>query len=205
MISRLLYALVAAIAGTLRWRVTDPSGQLASASPQPIILAFWHNRIFLMPWFYRRRWRGDRAVAAMVSASKDGAKLAEVLQRYGTECVHGSSSRRGKEALRQITRLVLKGSDAVITPDGPRGPRYIVQHGVISLAQLTGAPIVPASYILSGKITLNSWDRFMIPLPFARCEIRLGAPITVPRDADESLREHKRLELQSVLQSLSEP
>ena len=81
----------------------------------------------------------------------------------------------------------------------------MVQPGVISLAQLTGAPIVPVTYVLSHKITLKSWDSFMIPLPFARCTVRFGTPIPVPRDAAEAVREAKRIELETALKTLSDP
>jgi lysophospholipid acyltransferase (LPLAT)-like uncharacterized protein len=128
--------------------------------------------------------------------------LVRVLSKFDLVCVRGSTSRRGKEALLELTRYVQDGYDAGITPDGPRGPRYVVQPGVINLAQLTGAPIIPVSYTLSHKITFNSWDSFMVPLPFARCATRTGAPITVPRDADEPLREQKRLELENALNRL---
>ncbi len=202
----ILRAITLFIGWTLRWRFVDPHGQRAAAPGQPILITFWHNRIFLLPVLYRYRWPARRAhrVAVLISASEDGEKLAQVLSRFDMTCVRGSSSRRGREALRELIRQVTQGSDIGITPDGPRGPKYQAQPGVISLAQLTGAPIVPVSYTLSRQITLKTWDAFMIPLPFARCTARFGAPITVPRDADEALRENKRLELESVLKSLSE-
>jgi lysophospholipid acyltransferase (LPLAT)-like uncharacterized protein len=142
-------------------------------------------------------------VAVLVSASKDGEKLARVLSKFDLICVRGSSSRRGKEALREMTNLVNDGYDAGITPDGPRGPKYHCQDGVISLAQITQAPIIPVSYDVSRKITVNSWDNFMVPLPFARATLRIGAPMTVPADASDEQHEQKRLELENVLKSLS--
>jgi lysophospholipid acyltransferase (LPLAT)-like uncharacterized protein len=201
----LVRILISAVALTLRWRQEDPTGQFAAPTPHPMLIAFWHNRIFLLPHLYINRWKSrcPRRIAALVSASTDGDKLAAILEQYGVICVRGSSSRRGREALREMTRLVLDGNDAAITPDGPRGPKYVVQPGVISLAQLTRAPIVPVSYTLSRKIVVNSWDNFMIPLPFARCLVRVGAPIWVPREADEPMRESKRIEVETALQTLS--
>lgn len=205
MIGWLVRILVSAVALTLRWRQEDPTGQFAAPTPHPMLITFWHNRLCLVPHLYTNRWksRRDRRVAALVSVSRDGEKLASVLRQYNAVCVRGSSSRRGREALREMTRLVLDGCDAGITPDGPRGPKYRVQPGVISLAQLTRAPIVPVSYVLSRKIVINSWDNFMIPLPFARCVVRIGAPIWVPREADGPMREQKRVEVETVLQTLS--
>lgn len=205
MIGLLLRFLVSFIGSTLRWTIDDRSGLLKDTPQTAMIFAFWHNRIFLMPFLFRKHWHSRRRdrVAVLVSASKDGEKLVRVLNWFNLICVRGSSSRRGKEALRELTRLVEEGYDAGITPDGPRGPKYKVQDGVISLAQLTQAPIVPVSYLLSRKITFNSWDNFMVPLPFARATVRIGPLLNVPVDADEQLREQKRLELEQVLLNLS--
>jgi lysophospholipid acyltransferase (LPLAT)-like uncharacterized protein len=102
MIGWMLRILVSVIGSTLRWRIEDPSGLLTHTPQRSCIFAFWHNRIFLMPYLFRKHWRSrqrDR-VAVLVSASKDGEKLARVLSKFDLICVRGSSSRRGKEALR---------------------------------------------------------------------------------------------------------
>ncbi|NQU10521.1 lysophospholipid acyltransferase family protein [bacterium] len=199
--------LVTLIGVTLRYRVDDPPGLLARPQSGPLIFAFWHNRIFLMPHLFRKYWRrrGRARVAVLVSRSKDGSLLAGVLAAFRLRCVRGSTSRGGTEALRELTRLVEAGYDVGITPDGPRGPRYAVQPGVVNLAQLTGVPIVPVSYDVSWKYTFHSWDAFQLPLPFGRCRVRVGVPLVVPRDADSALVEHKRLELERDLRSLAEP
>ena len=122
-------------------------------------------------------------LAAMVSASKDGGFLAGILECFNVQPVRGSSSRRGPQALLELTTWAERGYDLAITPDGPRGPCYVVQEGVMSLAQVTGLPIVPVSYHVNWKIRVNSWDRFQIPLPFSRCEMIYAKPIFVPREA----------------------
>lgn len=190
---RFLPFLIKLIGRSLRWRIEDKAG-IVGTNPPPVIFAAWHNRLFLVPYLFHRWWPG-RKVAVMVSASKDGGKLARVLDKFNLICVRGSSSRRGKEALLEITRYVNEGYDAGITPDGPRGPKYQVAEGVASLAQLTGAPIIPISWDVSRKITLNSWDNFMIPLPFSRATLRIGVPVT---------GEDKRLELENTLKAMSE-
>jgi hypothetical protein len=205
MLGSLLRVLVSLIGSTVRWRIEDAGELLANTPQRPCIFAFWHNRIFLMPYLFRKHWhtrRRDR-VAVLVSASRDGEKLARVLEKFNLICVRGSSSRRGKEALRELTRLVEDGYDVGITPDGPRGPKYHCHDGVISLSQLTQAPIIPVSYDLSCKVTVNSWDNFMIPLPFTRATLRIGQPMVVAANADDAQREEKRLELETVLKSLS--
>ena len=206
MSSLVLKILILAIGSSLRWRIEDPNRLLMDRHSKPAIFVMWHNRLFLIPYLFWKYWnifqRGK--VAVMVSTSKDGGYLVRVLERFNLICVRGSSSRRGNAALLEMTRLVEAGADAGITPDGPRGPKYQVADGVISLAQLTGAPIIPISYVLSRKIELNSWDSFMIPLPFGRATLRVGTPVNVSAAAGAEEREHKRLELETILKSLSE-
>jgi lysophospholipid acyltransferase (LPLAT)-like uncharacterized protein len=139
----------------------------------------------------------------MVSASKDGGFLAAILECFGVQPARGSSSRRGPQALRELTSWARRGYDIAITPDGPRGPRYVVQEGVLALAQLTELPVVPISYNLSWKICLNSWDKFQIPLPFSRCEVIFDAPIHIPRSTSETGREKFRQHLERVLKDIS--
>jgi hypothetical protein len=135
----------------------------------------------------------------LVSASKDGALLAAVLGKFGVAQVRGSSSRRGPQALLELTTRGQMGYDLAVTPDGPKGPRYIVQAGVISLAQVTGFPIIAVTCNTYRKISLKSWDGFQIPLPFSRCELYLNKPISVPREATPVRREELRLELEDAL------
>jgi lysophospholipid acyltransferase (LPLAT)-like uncharacterized protein len=147
--------------------------------------------------------RYPRKLAALVSASKDGALLAAVLSRFGVEHVRGSTSRRGPQALLEMTSRAENGYDLAVTPDGPKGPRYVVQQGVIALAQVTQLPIIPVTCNTQWKICLNSWDRFQIPLPLSRCELILRRPILVPRAADEAQREQRRRELEETLRQSS--
>jgi lysophospholipid acyltransferase (LPLAT)-like uncharacterized protein len=170
------------------------------------IYCFWHNRLALCVAIYHRYVRFNNrtaGMAALVSASKDGAFLSAVLEAFDIHAVRGSSSRRGPQALLELTGCAEDGFDLAITPDGPRGPCYMVQEGVMSLAQLTGLPIIPASYNLNWKVQVNSWDRFQIPLPFARCDINVGKPIRVPRDCSDEQRESLRQELERTLREMS--
>jgi hypothetical protein len=170
------------------------------------IYCIWHNRLPLCmkAYFGYAKPRNHTAgLAAMVSASRDGAFLAAILERFHVQPVRGSSSRRGPQALLELTSWAERGFDLAITPDGPRGPRYVVQEGVMSLAQVTGLPILPVSYHLRWKIRLRSWDRLQVPLPFARCELYLGKPVRVPREASEAEREALRQELESAMRAIT--
>jgi lysophospholipid acyltransferase (LPLAT)-like uncharacterized protein len=204
--SALIYGLAHALASTLRFRLDDLSGYFSNVPQEKIIFAIWHNRLSLSLILYRhyvaRRDR-NRHLVAMVSASRDGGMLAAVLERFGVQPVRGSSSRRGPQALREMVSWGKRGHDLAITPDGPRGPCYIVQEGVISTAQLTGLPIVPVTYHLNWKIRAKSWDRFQIPLPFARCEITIGKALRVPRETDAAGREELRKQLEAEMRAIT--
>jgi lysophospholipid acyltransferase (LPLAT)-like uncharacterized protein len=201
----LLYAFIRCVAATLRYRWEDRSEFLKDNPTQPAVVCVWHNRLALCLIAYRhfRRTNPAAKLAAMVSASKDGGFLVAVLECFGVAPVRGSSSRRGSQALLELTGWARKGYDLAITPDGPRGPRYRVQPGVTALAQITGLPIIPCSYNLDWKIQVKSWDRFQIPLPFSRCHVILGRPIHIPHEASDEEREALRLRLEQTLQELS--
>ena len=144
------------------------------------IYCFWHNRLALCVKIYFQFSRAHHTapgVAGLVSASKDGAFLSAIFHHFGVQPVRGSSSRRGAQALIELNSWAQRGYDLAITPDGPRGPRYVLAEGAITLAQITGLPLVPSSHHFNWKFSLNSWDKFKIPLPFARCDIFLGRPL----------------------------
>ena len=203
----LIYRVIRGIVATSRCREEFPEATRALIMGQPVIFCIWHNRLALaLPSYIRaiRRRQPHRRMAAMVSASNDGALVARILELFGAAPVRGSSSRRGSQALREMVTHASQGLDLAITPDGPRGPRYEVQEGVIALSQLTGLPIIPVSYHLSRKLLLKSWDRFQVPLPFAIWRLRLGEAVIVPREAGDQEREAIRLELERRLRHLTE-
>jgi len=203
----LLVLFIKAITATVRIRIRDKSGFFDSPPAGKAIYASWHNRLALClrAYFgYASHLNNTRGLAAMVSASRDGAFLTAVLEGFNVQPVRGSTSRRGRQALLEMTRWAERGYDLAITPDGPRGPRYKVQPGIISLAQVTGLPILPFSSRLNWKIQIKSWDRFQIPIPFAACELRAAEPIFIPRDAGDEERERLRLQLEQVMNSLTE-
>ena len=204
--ARLIYALIRLMALTLRFR-WEYHPQVLAPGNHPMIFAAWHNRLSLsMPVYrnYARRRGQPPRLAAIVSASKDGGVVARILELFGAQPVRGSSSRRGAQALVELKTWAARGYDIAFTPDGPRGPRYVVQPGTISLAQLTGRPIVPVSYHLSWKIAVKSWDRFQIPLPFSRVSVNFGEPFPVPRELSAAERETMRQQFENRLRALTE-
>jgi lysophospholipid acyltransferase (LPLAT)-like uncharacterized protein len=155
-----------------------------------------------MPFVYRR-YRGHKNICAMTSRSRDGELISQVLQGFGFETSRGSSSRGGEVAIMEMVALIAKGLDAAITPDGPKGPCYEVQPGAIMLAQISGIPIIPATYDIARKKRLNSWDRFIVPFPFSRGVFIYGDPLYVDRNADDVERERVRKQLQEVMLDLN--
>ncbi len=161
--------------------------------------AFWHSRILGIAY----RYTGWNALT-LVSRSHDGEIIAQTLMRQGHEPVRGSTSRGGLRALSQLIKR-MKGSSrtAVIIPDGPRGPRFQVQPGVVLLAAKTGYPILPATYSARRVKIFSSWDRFMLPMPFNRCRMVFGTPIHVPVHAGPSTLERRRAELETELNRIT--
>ena len=191
---------------TVRCRLRARSEYFSPDAPVPVIFCVWHNRLATCSMVLDRHRRPHSHVAglaALVSASKDGALLARILEWFRIQPVRGSSSRRGAQALRELTTWAERGHDLAITPDGPRGPCYQVQDGITLLAQLTGLPIVPVALNLNWKIRVKSWDRFQIPLPFARCEVVVGKTFRVPPDANDAEREKLRWQLEAGLRAIT--
>lgn len=191
---------------TVRCRMQKPSKYFTPDAPTPVIFCIWHNRLASCVKVldgHRRPHNDGAGMAALVSASKDGAFLARILEWFRIQPVRGSSSRRGAQALLELTTWAERGYDLTITPDGPRGPCYQVQEGIASLAQLTGLPIVPVSLNLNWKIRIKSWDKFQIPLPFARCEICVGKAIHVPPDVSDEERKQYRQQLEAELRAIT--
>jgi lysophospholipid acyltransferase (LPLAT)-like uncharacterized protein len=205
-LARLIWFLANLLAATLRFRWEDNSGAFEKEPDRPVIFCIWHNRLALSLILYRRhvqsRWR-HRRMAGMVSASRDGGMLARVLELFRVRPVRGSSSRRGAQALKEAATAIREGCDLAITPDGPRGPCYQLQPGIVSVAQFTGSRVIPVAYRLSQKVTLKSWDRFQIPLPFARVDVTLAPAVDIPRRLNEAELETHRARLEQTMRDIT--
>jgi hypothetical protein len=174
------------VGATLRYRLEDP-WHVLDEGPKPRIWVGWHNRLASAPNWYERI--GDRIgkLYALISASGDGEILATTMAEFGINAIRGSKSRGGEEALRELLKQLRAGNSVVITPDGPRGPRYQLQEGVLKLAEWSGVEVVPFDFELKGKVELKTWDRLRISLPFGKSVMVIREPIRPPFDR-ETLR-----------------
>lgn len=181
--------LVRMLGATLRVRVSGIERVLPYwQAGRPLIYVVWHGRMLLAPWMSARlvRTHGAPRVSVLASRSRDGERLARYVARFGLGAVRGSSSRGGVSALRGLIAAVRGGGDVALVPDGPRGPQGRLQPGVVLLAALTGAPVVPFAMAARPARRLGSWDALLVPFPFARCALVLGEPLAVGRDTDRT-------------------
>jgi lysophospholipid acyltransferase (LPLAT)-like uncharacterized protein len=169
------------------------------AENRRIVACFWHGRLLMMP-FSRQ---GPRPIQVMISSHRDGRVIARTVGRFGIGVIVGSTSRQPALALRQAARLCRKGNIICITPDGPRGPRMRAASGAVMTAELAGATLLPVSYATTRRHVMQSWDRFLIPLPFGRGVFVLGDPIEVPAHMSEGEREALRLKLEDALNAVT--
>lgn len=185
----------------LKW-VNDGVPRDAERPGERRIYCFWHNRLLIMPAIYRRL-KNRKTMCAMVSRSRDGQYIADVLEAFGFVVTRGSSSRGGGAALKKMVKLLRQGLDAAVVPDGPRGPCYTFREGAVLLSQLSGVPLVPVSYQVRRKICVKSWDRFMLPVPFSRGVFIWGDPVTISRDETAEGREKIRARLEATMREFN--
>lgn len=163
-----------------------------------VILAFWHNRqIGLI-----RVADELRPVKVLISRHGDGEIIARIVARFGIGSVRGSSTRGGKTAVRQLVSAS-RQSHLAITPDGPVGPRYHAKQGVALVAALTGLPVTWISWSTDRAWRFKSWDRFILPKPFARIRYRVEGTVEIDRNAGAEEIEAGRLEIESRLNTLT--
>ena len=165
----------------------------------PYIGAFWHARMLWPAWTFR-----GPEFAVLVSDHADGELIARAIGGLGTRVVFGSSLRGGTAGLHAAARLLAAGVSVAVTPDGPVGPARVAKPGVIALASLTGAPIVPMAYAARPDLVFASWDRFRVPLPFGRAWGALGEPLRVPAGLDGPALESHRAALEAALDRLTD-
>ena len=161
-----------------------------------VIIAFWHDQLLMMVFGYPRK-----GAKILISPSKDGELISRTMKYFAQDAVRGSSSRGGRAAFKEMISLSRVDADIVLTPDGPKGPRRELKDGVIQLAKLSGRPVVPMAFACSRGHRFHSWDRFLMPYPFARGVYSFGPPLYFDKQAGvESFRTELTLAMQQNLQ-----
>lgn len=168
--------------------------------PGKYILTLWHSRIFYLFYYFRNR----PDLNLLISPSEDGDLLARLAHLMGYSVIRGSTFKNSFAAARQLIRVLKKRENIIVIADGSRGPRHKAQGGIITLARITGSPLIPMTYNAKRKIELDSWDRFLLPLPFTLCTLDFGKPILLPRDADKQSVSEKLLDLECALNSMTD-
>ena len=195
-------ALARALLTTVRLRLEDRAGFTTNPPDFPTIITFWHNRICAITLTFLRKYHPSRrGVVVLTSPSRDGEILAGVMAAFHMSSVRGSSSRRGSQALLELTEKIRQGFDIAVTPDGPRGPQYYLHPGLLFLARATEARILPVHAHFSHAITLKSWDGFRIPLPFSRVDVIIAPYETVSKSDGEESFEAERTRIETILKN----
>ncbi|NWG45162.1 MAG: lysophospholipid acyltransferase family protein [Alphaproteobacteria bacterium] len=192
---------------TGRWTVVNgAAAESLWAEGRPFILAFWHGRLLMMPTI----WRKGVPFHMLISQHRDGQLIARTVRSFSLGVIAGSTrkarkrrAKGGQGALLAMTRALRSGASVGITPDGPRGPRMRASEGVVALARLAGVPIIPAACSARPSLILRTWDRFFVPLPFARGVFIWGQPMTLSPDADEAEIARFRAELEAALNAVT--
>ena len=199
-------AMIRLVWVTGRWRIVgDATPSALWDDNRPFILAFWHGRLMMMPYC----WRHGRKMNMLISQHRDGELIARTIAHFGLGSIRGSSARPGKQdkggggALRALVRQLSRGEYVGVTPDGPRGPRQKAGDGVLSIARLSGAPIIPVSFATTHRIHAASWDRFLIAFPFSRGVFVWGNTHYVPRDSDTDMLEQARRRLEQDMNRIT--
>ncbi len=168
----------------VRWHNREQFEQLLS-DQQPFVLSMWHNCSTIAPWAMR-----NRQITCIVSDSRDGEYVARLGALYGNKTVRGSSSKGSSRVTRALLKLLRSGEPIAMTPDGPRGPLYQVQNGVVWLAAAGRAPVLPLHVEASRQWVLNSWDKHRFPKPFSTIHIGIGEPVDISGEMLSERPEH---------------
>lgn len=191
------------VIATQSWRMEGTENLRLLAGEEVFVIVFWHETLPVIPIMLRRaRAAGaTKQGVALASRHRNGQLIGNMMVNLGLELVSGSTSKGGAAGLRALARALEAGKHVALTPDGPRGPRHVPAPGVAQLAALTGARVLPAAAVTSRAVTLDSWDKMRIPLPFGRGVLAVGAPITVPPENWEDSLPAIQAGLNAVLES----
>ena len=203
--STLIGTYIRLVFSTSRWQFLGREHfDKAEAEGNGVILAFWHGRLLMVP---KVRKFTNKRVFMLISANRDGEIIARGVRSFGVEFIRGSSAnpkkpgknKSGASAIAQMAIALKEGQVVGVTPDGPRGPGETVQKGVIRLAQMSGAPIIPATYAVSRGRHLGTWDRFLLAMPFSKGVFAAGPAIKIPSESDPETVESARQTVENAL------
>jgi len=193
LISSATYLAISLIGPTLRASISweEPPSPPDATYEKPVIYSLWHRAVFASAWLWRKT-----GIAVMVSRSFDGEYIARTLEKLGFVAVRGSSSRGGAAALLGLKSQLERGTSVVFTIDGPRGPKYVAKPGPVLLSRASALPVAALYVAVSDAWVLNTWDALIIPKPFSKALVRIGAKLHVPSEAtnDEIAEFHAQLQ-----------
>lgn len=201
LIARTITFLARVLFLTVRLKIDDRANLHGLHPDRPTLITFWHNRILAITLTFLRHYPYGfrKGVVVLTSPSKDGRLLAEVARGFGMEAIFGSNNKQPLQAISRSANIAKEGKDLAITPDGPRGPLYYLNPGVVFLSQKENIPILPVHAHFSRCIRLKSWDQFRIPLPFSRIDVRIGPYEWVSETKDEASFEIERQRIEKIL------
>ncbi|MCP3966206.1 MAG: lysophospholipid acyltransferase family protein [Lentisphaerae bacterium] len=182
-----------------RLEIQDPNDH--SNKAQSCISVTWHNRLIFFPAAFPAAAR--KRTKAVVSASRDGQYITDLIAQFGIGSVRGSSSRKGANAQRAALKALKDGYNVAFTPDGPRGPKYHMAKGPVHLASITGCPVIPLTINASRYWQIRSWDNFQIPKPFSKLTLILGDKIEIPPNLSEKELEKWRKIVEDKLMEIT--
>lgn len=200
----ILAAYMVLVKYTTRWTVERfDQIQPIIESGQGAIGLTWHSRFLMLNAAWKRGWQDPHI---LISLSRDGAVVAYTAKFLGLKTIRGSARKAGSNkakggsaALRGMMGVLEKNDVVVITPDGPRGPRQRLGNGALGLARISGVPVASITFAVRNRIQFNSWDRFVLPLPFGRGIIIWGTPVTIPADASDDDLEHYKKQIEDEM------
>lgn len=179
--------------------VIDAQAKPFMDGEQNAIFCFWHGQLLMQPCIIPQK----RAFHVLISHHTDGELIARVVRHFNVDTVRGSSSKGASAALREMVHILDAGNNIGITPDGPRGPDQVAALGAAQLAKISKKPLIPVSYAASRFKRMRSWDRFMVPFPFARITYHIGAPIALQGTGKGAVEQTTEL-LQTTMRSQTE-
>jgi lysophospholipid acyltransferase (LPLAT)-like uncharacterized protein len=181
---------------------TDVADRMIADAGSAYMPCYWHSQQLVLSELLQDWIRRGFKAGFIISASVDGDVAARLARSWGAEVIRGSAAHTGALVLRDARAMMKRGVSVVTTPDGPRGPAFEFKSGVVLMARIAGAKLVPVGYAANRAWVLSTWDRFMIPKPFARIVITIGAPIDPPRGASMEEIEAARDEIQAAMDAV---